>query len=441
MRIDPWSSEQYEDYGRIIEEFGIGTFSSEGLPDPPILFRRGAIFGQRDFDKILWSIKNNRPWAVLTGLMPSGRMHMGNKMVIDQVLYYQKLGAEIFVAVADIESYGTRDMPLEKARDLSINEFITNYIALGLKPERCQVYFQSKRQEVKDLAWRLAKKINLSEMKAIYDFGMSTNMTHVHAPLIQVGDILHVQLKKHGGPKPTIVPVGIDQDPHMRLTRGVARKTRRYSVIETEDGRFGVFIQRKEDEDATGWLDQAQNILLELGYDKLDRNDNYGSIYLEGIKYDPDLQKEISSRLNQKDYELGGFGVYNPSSTDNMFMTGLTRDKMSSSRPETCIFLTDTPEEAKKKIMSAKTGGAVSLEEQKKSGGKPEECTVYEMLFYHLVEGDGELEEIYEACKDGSRMCGECKKYTAGLMEEFLADLAVKREAAKDKIDEYVVWE
>jgi len=44
--------------------------------------------------------------------------------------------------------------------------------------------------------------------------------------LIQAGDILLPQLTEFGGPKPTVVPVGIDQDPHLRLTRDLAFKFR-----------------------------------------------------------------------------------------------------------------------------------------------------------------------------------------------------------------------
>ena len=80
------------------------------------------------------------------------------------------------------------------------------------------------------MAWRLGRKLNWSQMTATYGFNESTNMSHVQAPLIQVGDILHVQLGMHGGPKPTIVPVGVDQDPHIRLTRDVAKRHRQYSI-------------------------------------------------------------------------------------------------------------------------------------------------------------------------------------------------------------------
>ena len=114
---------------------------------------------------------------------------------------------------------------------------------------------------------------------------------------------------------------------------------------------------------------------------------------------------------------------------------------MSSSIPESVIMLNDDPKEGAKKVKNAKTGGAISLEEQKKNGGKPEECTVYELLLYHLVEDDDELARIFETCKSGERMCGECKNYTAQLMEDFLSDLAKKRKAARSRLENYLVWE
>jgi tryptophanyl-tRNA synthetase len=88
--------------------------------------------------------------------------------------------------------------------------------------------------------------------------------------------------------------------------------------------------------------------------------------------------------------------------------------------------------------MNAKTGGAATLEEQKKHGGKPDECMIYEMCLYHLFEDDTELKEMYESCKKGSLMCGACKKHAAELMEKLLSDLQEKRKTAAGKMKEYL---
>jgi tryptophanyl-tRNA synthetase len=437
MKIDPWSSTTYQDYARLRDEFGIQEFSEDlwkDLPHPQRLLRRGVVFGHRGFDMILDAIKKKKPWAILTGLMPSGRMHLGHKMVIDEVLYYQSLGADIFIAVADIEAYATRGFTLEETKELAINEYILNYIALGMDLKKCHLYFQSKQQDVKDLAFLLGKKVNWSQMVATYGFEGSTNMAHIFSPLVQTGDILHVQLEKYGGIRPTLVPVGVDQDPHIRLSRDIAQAHRLYNVTVTKDNKIGVFV--KVDTNVKELLDAAENILKNLQFLDLKRITEYKAIYLNTAQ-EKDIPG-IDEALAHIEPSFHGYGFLQPSSTYHRFITGLTGDKMSSSKPESAIFLTDTPAEAKKKIVNAKTGGAVTLEEQKKSGGKPDECMIYELFLYHLIEEDSELKNIYESCKKGQLMCGMCKKRAAEHMEKFLIDVQEKRKKAFGQIQEFL---
>lgn len=437
MKIDPWSSTTYQDYARLRDEFGIQEFSEDlwrDLPHPHRLLRRGVVFGHRGFDRIHDAIQNKKPWAILTGLMPSGRMHLGHKMVIDEVLYYQSLGADIFIAVADIEAYATRGFTLEQTKDLAIQEYILNYIALGMDLTKCHLYFQSKHQDVKDLAFLLGKKVNWSQMVATYGFEGSTNMAHIFSPLVQTGDILHVQLKKFGGIRPTLVPVGVDQDPHIRLSRDIAQAHRLYNVTVTKDDKIGVFV--KVDSQVKELLDAAEKLLYDHRFTDLKRITEYKAIYLpHATEEDIPVLDEALARIEPS---FQGYGFLQPASTYHRFITGLTGDKMSSSKPESAIFLTDSPPEAKKKIMNAKTGGAVSLEEQKKSGGKPDECMIYELFLYHLIEDDNELHTVYDSCKKGQLMCGNCKKRAADLMERFLLDLQEKRKNALEQIKDYL---
>jgi tryptophanyl-tRNA synthetase len=108
---------------------------------------------------------------------------------------------------------------------------------------------------------------------------------------------------------------------------------------------------------------------------------------------------------------------------------------MSSSDPKSYISLTETPKEARKKIMGAKTGGRATAEEQKELGGTPEQCMIYELFVYHLVEDDNELHKIYHECKSGALRCGDCKMKCAELMEKFLIEHQKKRENAKNRVD------
>ena len=129
----------------------------------------------------------------------------------------------------------------------------------------------------------------------------------------------------------------------------------------------------------------------------LKRITEYKAIYIKDAT-ENDISR-IDQALAPTEPDFGGYGFLQPSSTYHRFITGLTGDKMSSSKPESAIFLTDTAEEAKKKLMNAKTGGAATLEEQKKCGGKPDECMIYELCLYHLLEDDNELKKLHDSCK------------------------------------------
>ncbi len=433
--INPWSSQQYKDYAKLRDQFGIEPFEFE-LPDAPRLFRRGVIFGHRGFEYIYDAIREGESFAVLTGLMPSGRMHFGHKMTIDQVRYYQDLGADVHIAVADIEAYASRGISLDKARKIALEEYVPSYIALGLKPGKTEVYFQSKRQEVKDIAWKLARKVNMSEFLAIYGFGGETNMSHIFSPLIQVGDILHVQLEKFGGARPTVVPVGVDQDPHMRLTRDVVARWRMFSISPQGEEGMGIFYKG---EDVEGKLKELALHLESAGFSDFRINVPYRALYVRDAD-ERDMLK-INKILIRYEQGFNENTFYPPAATYHRLMTGLTGGKMSSSVPESAIFLTDDPEDARKKVLRAKTGGGATLEEHRKHGGNPDVCTVYELFVYHLLDDDKYLKEVHDTCSSGERVCGPCKREAADIISQWLRDFQERREQAKEEVNDMVSWE
>ncbi len=83
---------------------------------------------------------------------------------------------------------------------------------------------------MRDLAFELAASANFSEVSAIYGFSGETSIAHMESVMAQSADILHPQLKEYGGPKPVVIPVGADQDPHIKLTRDLAYRMRRFLV-------------------------------------------------------------------------------------------------------------------------------------------------------------------------------------------------------------------
>ncbi len=229
--INPWGSEDVKDYEKLSKEFGIQPFGPllRRIKEPHLLMRRGLIFGHRDFDKILDALERKESYAMMTGLMPSGKFHLGHKILAEQIIYHQQvLGGRIFLCVADIEAYNMRLNNMEALHKTAIEEYLLNYIALGLKPKNCDFYFQSERSKDPDqanafyrLASMAARKTTFNEMRAIYG---DVSPGKVMSVMIQVADILHPMLPEFGGFRHVVVPVGVDQDPHMRLTRDITSR-------------------------------------------------------------------------------------------------------------------------------------------------------------------------------------------------------------------------
>jgi tryptophanyl-tRNA synthetase len=133
-------------------------------------------------------------------------------------------------------------------------------------------------------------------------------------------------------------------------------------------------------------------------------------------------------------------GYYKPAQIHCKFLPGLGKGgKMSSSLPETCIFMRDSPHEAAEKIMNSFTGGQPTAAEQRKMGGNPEICPVYNYQHYVFQVDDREVEELWRKCRNGEILCGECKGLLIELVQGFLVEHQKKREAAKDRVERYLM--
>lgn len=428
-KLDPWSSSDITDYSKLFEEFGISPFEKvlPEIPSPHMYMRRKVIFGHRDYEQIAEAMRTGAPFSVMDGFMPSGKVHLGHKMVMDQMVWHQEMGASAFVGIADREAFSVRGFSWQKCREIGVEEYILSLIAFGFKPDGL-IYFQSGCGSVKDLAFELGAKVNFSELSAIYGFSGETGLSHMLSVATQAADILQPQLEEFGGPKPVVVPVGPDQDPHLRLTRGLAGKMNMFRVEEREDvktGRKYLSVRGKT----------AQKEALQELKNRIPGKVKLYDEHIDVLEY-PDLAG-LEKIVGEVAVEFGGYAFIPPASTYHRFMSGLQGGKMSSSIPESQIALTDDPKEGAKKVKKAKTGGCVTLEEQKKLGGKPEECSVFELMLFHLLDNDKELLEIKLECLSGTRMCGSCKQLAAEKMHEFLKDHQEKRELAREQLDEY----
>ena len=230
VTLDPWGSSTVADYRKLFEQFGIEEFD-EVLPDVPhphYLMRRGVIFGHREYRRVLEAMANDDPAAVLSGFMPTGDPHIGHKLVFDEIIWHQQQGLDAYGLIADLEAHAARGLSWAEI-DEHARDYLLSLLALGFDPEEGELYRQSENRPLQDLAFELGAKANFSELEAIYGFDGETDVSHMQSVVTQMADICYPQLDE---PRPTVIPVGPDQDPHVRLARDLASRMRYFGVTE-----------------------------------------------------------------------------------------------------------------------------------------------------------------------------------------------------------------
>ena len=443
--IDPWSSDVSTDYDRIIQQFGLSSVPLAEIPNPSLHHRRDIIFAHRDLGNILQAHARGDSFGVMTGLMPSGQMHLGHKMVIDQVRWFQEQGADVTIAVADLEANATRGYSLAECRRLALDEYVANYVAMGLDPEKTQIYFQSSRPIVQRMGFTLGKRTNLSEFEAIYGFQGDTNLAHVQAPLVQAGDILHPQLEEYGGLRPIVVPVGVDQDPHLRLCRGLAGKTNWFNVIERKNGGLRITVSVMDENQSIVAADKSSTAAIftqivdavkTLGYGDIMADAKHGIVDLPAAT--PKDRYPVRMALLTLERSLGGPGLLQPSSTYHRFAVGMTGGKMSSSKPETTIFLNEGLDKMEKKFKRSFSGGQSTVEEHRRIGGNPDVDVAFQYLLFFFEEDDAALEEIRRAYVSGDLLSGELKAITIEKARAWLTELGEMRDQNAHLINQFL---
>jgi len=151
----------------------------------------------------------------------------------------------------------------------------------------------------------------------------------------------------------------------------------------------------------------------------------YGLPTIVPIGLDQDVFVKLARDVAPK------MGLAKPGDILSKFLPGLTGGKMSSSKPETAVFTTDGPKEVKKKIGNAFTGGLPTAEEQRKKGGNPEVCVVYQYLktFFGV--------DVRQQCRSGEYLCGDCKKMLTEKMTQMLTTHQSERAKVEKNLDKF----
>ena len=348
-------------YPQKMEEFGANPIERfvKYHPNPSRLMQLDITFAHKDLESIADAMVNDKPWAVVSGLNPSGPLHFGHKQVFDDLLWLQEQGAEIYIPVTNDESYVVdKTKSLAESRRIAYELVIPSVIAMGFRPEKTHIFVDSDYLDIYNVAMDISKYLSINRIFGVFGFGKDEKGenpgTLFYRGGVQLAQILLPQYEEFGGPKPTLIPVGIDQNPYVLLARDVA------------------------------------------------------------------LRK----------------GFVSPSAIFTKFGLGLDgKGKMTSSRPESAIFLTDDLKAAEKKLRTAHSGGSIIASFQKEHGGIPEICSIYTTRTYHFERDNS----IAENCSSGKILCSGCKKEGIAQVLEYLEKHQAKLPEARERIDEYLL--
>ncbi|MBX4187260.1 MAG: tryptophan--tRNA ligase [Candidatus Doudnabacteria bacterium] len=168
---------------------------------------------------------------IVSGIQPSGEMHIGNYLgaLKDFVELQDKF--ECFFFIADLHSLTEDFDPEEKTKQ--IMELAETFLALGLDPKKCTMFIQSHIPAHSELAWILNTVTPMNELERMTQYKdkalrqkKNINVGLFDYPVLQAADILLYH--------PQYVPVGHDQVQHLEMTNLIAKKF---------NNRYGEYFQ------------------------------------------------------------------------------------------------------------------------------------------------------------------------------------------------------
>ena len=227
--VTPWHVEGDIDYDKLIKQFGTQKISNEILTkmqkitgEDHFMLRRGVFFSHRDLNLILDNHEKGKEFFLYTGRGPSGHTHIGHLVPwvfakwlqdkFDVNMYFQLTDDEKFFSKQELTLEETSNFALENALD---------FIALGFNPKKTKIIIDTNNiKSLYPIAAEVAKKVNFSNTKAVFGFTNETNIGMIFYTSLQSAPCFIED-------KPVLIPLGVDQDPHFRITRDIAQKINR----------------------------------------------------------------------------------------------------------------------------------------------------------------------------------------------------------------------
>jgi tryptophanyl-tRNA synthetase len=160
---------------------------------------------------------------VLSGIRATGRLHLGNYLgAVKGMLELQdRSDLETLYMVADLHALTT---PYDKNElKNKTREVVLDYLSAGLDPEKSTLFIQSQVPEHTELFYLLSTVVSLARMQhlptykdKIKQYPNASTVALLNYPVLMASDILIYNA--------SLVPVGIDQEPHLEIAREIARK-------------------------------------------------------------------------------------------------------------------------------------------------------------------------------------------------------------------------
>ena len=348
------------------------------------------------------------PLRVLSGMRPTGRLHLGHYHGVLKNWVELQHEYESFFFVADWHAMTTH---YETSRDLSENvwEMVIDWLAAGIDPGRATLFIQSRLLQHAELSLLLSMITPLSWLERVPSYKDQVEQFGEHLsthgflgyPLLQSADILIYRA--------TGVPVGEDQVPHVELTREIAR---RFNYLY---GRERDFEERAEAA-IRKMGRKAARLYRSLRQSYTERGDEVALERARALLNDQQ-NVTIGDRERLYGYLEGGGRVILPEPrallTGASKLPGLDGRKMSKSYGNT-ILMRDDERRVESRVRSMPTDPA---RVRRNDPGDPSRCPVWDL--HRVYTGADVHEWIVNGCKSASIGCIECKQpLIDGMLEE-----------------------
>jgi tryptophanyl-tRNA synthetase len=165
----------------------------------------------------------NRKRRIFAGMRPTGRLHLGNYLGSAKGMLALQDDAQFETVFMVVDLHGITTPYDKDSYQENIINVMRDYLAVGLDPEKSILTVQSRVPEHTELAYlfstvtTIAKMTHLPTFKEkVKQYPEHSTMALLNYPVLMAADILIY--------KGELVPVGIDQEPHLEVTREIARR-------------------------------------------------------------------------------------------------------------------------------------------------------------------------------------------------------------------------